>query len=156
MDSIGIRRVAMVIGGSMGGMHGLEWTLFGQEYVQSAIVLASSAQQKAWPISWNEMQRLAIRTDQRFLGGHYDLADPPSNGLALARVAAMLTYRAPDSLQRRFGRRVERRSRKDLDSVKEGVFNKASLQTTPLNGQQDGDDCASLRIDGQDSDLAFA
>lgn len=109
LDVLGVKQVAMVIGGSMGGMQSLEWAYLGEDYVRCVVAIACSAQHSAWSISWNEMQRSAIRVDPKFCRGHYNLANPPTDGLAVARMAAMLTYRARGSLQRRFGRRMQHR-----------------------------------------------
>lgn len=93
----------------MGGMQSLEWAYFGEHYIRSIVVIACSAAQSAWAISWNEMQRSAIRADPNFSHGNYHATTPPTNGLAIARMAAMLTYRAHGSMQRRFGRRHQTR-----------------------------------------------
>jgi homoserine O-acetyltransferase len=108
LDGLGVRQILMVIGGSMGGMHSLEWAFFGQRYVQRVVVIACSAAQSAWAIAWNEMQRSAIRADTKYLGGYYSLDAPPVDGLAAARMAAMLTYRTHESFQRRFDRNIQR------------------------------------------------
>lgn len=112
LDFLEVKQVAMVIGGSMGGMQSLEWAYLGKDYVRCVAAIACSAQHSAWSISWNEMQRSAIRADAKFSQGHYDLANPPTDGLAVARMAAMLTYRARGSLQRRFGRHMQYRVRR--------------------------------------------
>jgi homoserine O-acetyltransferase len=90
----------------MGGMAALEWSLlFGNDYVQSMVVIATAARQSAWGAAWAENQRCTIRCDPKFRGGHYDLDDPPTSGLAAARMAALLTYRTHYSFEKRFGRR---------------------------------------------------
>jgi homoserine O-acetyltransferase len=90
----------------MGGMAALEWALlFGKDYIQSMVLIATAARQSAWGSAWAENQRCTIRCDPKFRGGHYDLDDPPAAGLATARMAALLTYRTHQSFEKRFGGR---------------------------------------------------
>lgn len=97
--------MAAVVGGSLGGMHALEWAYEGKEYVCCIVPIAACAYQGAWAICWGEAQRYAICHDSKFHGGRYSLEDPPVAGLEAARMAALLTYRSRDSLERRFSRR---------------------------------------------------
>ncbi|KAF7324894.1 AB hydrolase-1 domain-containing protein [Mycena kentingensis (nom. inval.)] len=101
----GVSRVAVVIGGSMGGMATLEWPLIAPGFVQRIVVLATSARHSAWCIAWGESQRQSIYSDPAYKGGYYELAEQPRNGLAAARMCALLTYRSRDSFERRFGRK---------------------------------------------------
>lgn len=96
--------MAAVVGGSLGGMHALEWAYEGKEYVCCIVPIATCAYQGAWAICWGEAQRHAIYHDSKFHGGRYSLEDPPVAGLEAARMAALLTYRSRDSLERRFSR----------------------------------------------------
>lgn len=66
LDSLGVKQIISVIGGSMGGMHVLEFAYFGPEYVKSIIPIATSASYSAWGIGWGEMQRQCIYSDTRF------------------------------------------------------------------------------------------
>ena len=66
LDDLGVRQVAIVIGGSMGGMNVLEWAFFGPEYVQSIVPMATSARHSAWCISWGEAQRQSIYADPKY------------------------------------------------------------------------------------------
>lgn len=104
LDSLGVKQVAVVIGGSMGGMLTLEWAML-TDYVQNIIVLASSARHSAWCISWSEAQRQCIYSDPKYLDGYYKLEDPPAAGLGAARMSALLTYRSRNSFEQRFGRK---------------------------------------------------
>ncbi|KAJ7062007.1 Alpha/Beta hydrolase protein [Mycena amicta] len=103
---LNVRRVAVVIGGSMGGMATLEWPLLAPDFVQRIVVLATSARHSAWCIAWGESQRQSIYSDPAYKGGYYDVSEQPRNGLAAARMTALLTYRSRDSFERRFGRKV--------------------------------------------------
>lgn len=106
LDNFGVSSVAVVIGGSMGGMAVLEWPLCSPPgYVRHIIPLATSARHSAWCISWGEAQRQSIYSDPLYDDGYY--AAQPSTGLAAARMAALLTYRSRDSFESRFGRRPQ-------------------------------------------------
>ncbi|MFT4157093.1 MAG: homoserine O-acetyltransferase [Microbacterium sp.] len=106
-DTFGIESWAAVIGGSMGGMHALEWAIGYPERVARLAVLSSPPVTTADQIALNTVQLEAIKMDPRFLGGeYYDLADGdgPHRGLALARRMALLNYRSPIELNQRFQR----------------------------------------------------
>ncbi|KAG0139607.1 hypothetical protein CROQUDRAFT_666259 [Cronartium quercuum f. sp. fusiforme G11] len=106
LDHLGVRSIAVVIGGSMGGMACLEWPLSSPSgYVRNIVPIATCPRHSAWGISWGEAQRQSIYSDPKYLDGYYDQADPPATGLAAARMAALLTYRSRDSFETRFGRR---------------------------------------------------
>jgi len=107
VSALGVKRIRLVIGGSLGGMQVLEWALLHPGMVDAIAFIAASARHSAWCIGHSEAQRQAILADPRWRGGRYDPADPPSAGLAAARMAAMLTYRSPASLEQRFARRPE-------------------------------------------------
>jgi homoserine O-acetyltransferase/O-succinyltransferase len=92
LDALGVRRVALATGGSLGGMVALEWAATFPERSDAVVVFAAPAAHTAWGIGWNQVQRLAVER----LG---------AEGLALARRIGMLTYRTPDELEKRFGRK---------------------------------------------------
>jgi homoserine O-acetyltransferase/O-succinyltransferase len=104
-DGLGIRRIRLVIGGSMGGMQALEWALLDPERVGAVASIAACARHSPWCLVWSEAQRLALTADPKYRDGVYDPLDPPLAGLAAARAIGMATYRSPDSLARRFARR---------------------------------------------------
>jgi pimeloyl-ACP methyl ester carboxylesterase len=66
LDDLGVRQVAIAIGGSMGGMNVLEWACFGPRYVKSIVPMATSARHSAWCISWGEAQRQSIYSDPKY------------------------------------------------------------------------------------------
>ena len=106
-DALGIDRWAAVIGGSMGGMHALEWAIQYPQRVERLAVLAAPAASSADQIALNSVQLEAIRMDPAFRGGaYYDAedGDGPHHGLALARRMALLNYRSPSELNERFQR----------------------------------------------------
>ncbi|KAG0002536.1 homoserine O- acetyltransferase [Entomortierella chlamydospora] len=106
LDDLGVKSVAICIGGSMGGMQVLEWSFFGQDYIKTIVPIATSAKHSAWCISWGEAQRQSIYSDPNYLDGYYTSDAPPSVGLAAARMAALLTYRSRNSFESRFGRKI--------------------------------------------------
>jgi homoserine O-acetyltransferase/O-succinyltransferase len=104
-DQLGLDRFFAVVGGSMGGMHALEWAVTHPERLERLAVLAAPAISSADQIALNSVQLEAIRMDPAFRGGdYYDEAEGPYRGLALARRMALLNYRSPDELNERFER----------------------------------------------------
>jgi homoserine O-acetyltransferase len=105
VDQLGLERFFAVVGGSMGGMHAIEWAVAHPERVERLAVLAAPAISSADQIALNSVQLEAIRMDPAFRGGdYYDEAEGPYRGLALARRMALLNYRSPDELNERFER----------------------------------------------------
>jgi homoserine O-acetyltransferase/O-succinyltransferase len=110
LDHLGIARLRAVIGGSMGGMQALTWPTLFPERLESAIVIASTARHSAQNIAFHEVGRQAIMADPRWRGGeYYSDNDPPSSGLAVARMAAHITYLSEAGLTEKFGRRLQER-----------------------------------------------
>ncbi|KAK5945390.1 hypothetical protein PMZ80_002595 [Knufia obscura] len=112
LDHLGIKQIASVVGGSMGGMLVLEYAYFGPTYVRSIVPIATAATHSAWGISWGEAQRQSIYSDPKYDDGYYPLDDPPTAGLGAARMSALLTYRSRDSFETRFGRNTPDPSKK--------------------------------------------
>ncbi|KAF4553242.1 Homoserine O-acetyltransferase-like protein [Elsinoe fawcettii] len=112
LDDLGVKQIAAVIGGSMGGMLVLEFAYFGKDYVRSIVPIATSSRYSAWGISWGEAQRQSIYSDPKYEDGYYPFSDPPSTGLGAARMSALLTYRSRDSFESRFGRNTPDPSRR--------------------------------------------
>lgn len=108
---IGVEEAVLAIGGSMGGMQVLEWA-FQDEFVRTLAPIAVGGYHSPWGIAWTEAQRRAIYSDPRWLGGAYPDVDPPIDGLATARMMAMISYRAAGEFSKRFGRSTSAR-RKD-------------------------------------------
>jgi homoserine O-acetyltransferase len=95
------------IGGSLGGMQVLEWALLYPEKVKAIAVIAASGRHSAWCIGLSEAQRRAIYADPNWQGGYYLPHQPPSQGLAVARMIAISTYRSWASFRERFGRQYQ-------------------------------------------------
>ncbi|KAG9251617.1 Alpha/Beta hydrolase protein [Emericellopsis atlantica] len=106
LDDLGVKQVAAVIGGSLGGMFVLEWAYFGKDYIRCIVPIATSSRHSAWGISWGEAQRQSIYADPKYDDGYYAFDDPPSTGLGAARMSALLTYRSRNSFESRFGRNI--------------------------------------------------
>jgi homoserine O-acetyltransferase len=104
VEALGVKRLRLVIGGSLGGMQVLEWALSFPEQVEAIAPIAIAARHSAWAIAISETQRQAIAADPRWRGGHYPADDAPAAGLAAARMVAMCSYRSRASLEPRFGR----------------------------------------------------
>lgn len=112
LDDLGVKQVAAVIGGSLGGMFVLEWAYLGKDYVRCIVPIATSSRHSAWGISWGEAQRQSIYADPKYEDGYYSFSDPPATGLGAARMAALLTYRSRNSFEARFGRNIPDPSRR--------------------------------------------
>lgn len=110
LDHLGIATLCAVIGGSMGGMQALSWAATYPSRMRSAIVIASTARHTAQNIAFHEVGRQAIMADPRWLGGeYYASGEVPSAGLAVARMAAHITYLSEAGLTEKFGRRLQAR-----------------------------------------------
>ncbi len=94
LRSLGIDRIALVIGGSLGGMQALEWACSYPEMVERAVVIAAPARLYPQAIAFNEVQRKAITSDPDWKGGDYYPERGPVRGLAVARMLGMITYRS--------------------------------------------------------------
>ncbi len=104
LDSLGVARIRLVLGGSLGGMVALEWALLDPGRVEALAVLSAPARHGPWGIALSELGRRALALDPKFRGGHYPADDPPAAGLALARAIAMTSYRSRPGFEQRFGR----------------------------------------------------
>ena len=111
LDALGIEQLLSVLGGSMGGMQALQWASAYSERVYSAMPIATAARHSAQNIAFHEVGRQAIMADPDWRGGDYALSGvKPSKGLAVARMAAHITYLSETALQRKFGRELHDRN----------------------------------------------
>jgi homoserine O-acetyltransferase len=111
IDALGIDQLLAVIGGSMGGMQALQWAASYPDRVYSAMPIATAARHSAQNIAFHEVGRQAIMADPNWRGGDYALSGVhPSKGLAVARMAAHITYLSEAALQRKFGRELHDRN----------------------------------------------
>ncbi len=108
LDHLGVEVPLCIIGGSMGGMLLLEWAACYPQRLKSGIVIASTARHSAQNIAFHEVGRQAIMADPRWNQGNY-AGDPPAAGLAVARMAAHITYLSEEGLTEKFGRKLQSR-----------------------------------------------
>jgi homoserine O-acetyltransferase len=105
LDRLGIAQLAAVLGGSLGGMLALAWTLRYPERVAHCVAVATAPSLSAQNIAFNEVARRAIVTDPDFHGGHYaEHGVVPKRGLRVARMIGHITYLSDDSMEAKFGR----------------------------------------------------
>ena len=109
VEHLGIDTLLAVIGGSMGGMQTLEWTLKYPDAMRTAVVLASTWQHTALSIAFNEVGRQAIMSDPDWNQGDYYGTSVPGHGLAVARMIGHITYLSDASMRQKFGRRLQDR-----------------------------------------------
>ena len=104
LDHLGVRRLAVVTGPSLGGMQALEWAAMYPDRVESIVPIGVGGRHSAWCIAMSEAQRHAIYGDPNWANGHYHDDATPERGLAAARMMAVCSYRSWASFERRFGR----------------------------------------------------
>ncbi|WP_267394891.1 MULTISPECIES: homoserine O-acetyltransferase [unclassified Sphingomonas] len=121
LDHLGVARLKAVVGGSMGGMQALSWPATFPARVGAVVVIASTARHTAQNIAFHEVGRQAIMADPTWAGGDYYGGEPPAAGLAVARMAAHITYLSEAGLTEKFGRRLQARPGK-LDGAKSFGF----------------------------------
>ncbi len=109
LDHLGIARLVAVVGGSMGGMQALSWAATFPDRVAAAVVIAATARHSAQNIAFHEVGRQAVMADPNWRGGAYYSGEPPAAGLAVARMAAHITYLSEAGLTDKFGRRLQAR-----------------------------------------------
>lgn len=105
MEHLGVHRLRLVVGGSMGGMQALEWAVTYPEMVDSICPIASSARNSAQAIAFNECMRRAIMLDPNWKRGEYYGGPKPAGGLALARMIGTITYLSDSIMEEMFGRK---------------------------------------------------
>ncbi len=110
MDHLGVRRLHAVIGGSVGGMQALEWSVRYPDMVESAVLLATTTRHSALAIAFNEVARQSIMADPNWNGGDYYGGQKPDLGLAVARMIGHITYLSDESMRLKFGRRLQDRA----------------------------------------------
>jgi homoserine O-acetyltransferase len=108
VEALGITQLAAVMGGSLGGMQALSWSLQYPDKLRHAVVIASAPNLNAENIAFNEVARRAIVTDPDFHGGHfYEHGVVPKRGLRIARMLGHITYLSDDVMNTKFGRMLQ-------------------------------------------------
>lgn len=107
LDQLGIDGIELVLGGSLGGMQALEFVVM-DERIRSAALIAMGKSHSPWAIGISHAQRKAIYTDPEWKNGNYKKGEGPKEGLATARMMAMITYRAPADYETKFGRKLQK------------------------------------------------
>jgi homoserine O-acetyltransferase len=106
LDQLGIDKLLAAIGGSLGGMQVLQWSVAHGDRLHLAIAMACAARQPTQAIAFNEVGRQAIMADPDWRGGQYYDGPPPTKGLAVARMLGHITYLSDEAMQEKFGRRL--------------------------------------------------
>lgn len=107
-DQLGIRTFAAIVGGSLGGMQALQWTLTYPDRVKNALVIAAAPNLTAQNMAFNEVARQAIITDPEFHNGDFYEHDVvPRRGLRIARMLGHITYLSDDAMGAKFGRKLK-------------------------------------------------
>lgn len=119
IDHLGIKQLMCVVGGSMGGMQALEWTVSYPDMVRLAIPIATTARLSAQAIAFDAVGRHAIMSDPNFSDGNYYGRDVPAMGLSIARMIGHITYLSDQSMHAKFGRELQDKVRPDYDFVTE-------------------------------------
>ncbi len=116
LDYLGIAQVAAVVGGSLGGMQALQWTLAYPDRIKHALVIASAPNLTAQNIAFNEVARQAIMTDPEFYNGDYYAHNTvPHRGLRIARMLGHITYLSDDAMGEKFGRKLKDKIKYSFD-----------------------------------------
>lgn len=110
LERLGVRRLAAVAGGSLGGLQALEWAIAYPEWVERAIIIAAAPRLSAQGLAIDDIARQAIVGDPAWQQGNYPLGAGPQTGLGIARMLAILTYTSPAGLEQHFGRRPATRA----------------------------------------------
>ena len=138
-DNLGITQWAAVIGGSLGGMQAMQWTISYPERVRHCLAIASAPKLSAQNIAFNEVARQAILTDPQFHGGHFqEQGVIPKRGLMLARMVGHITYLSDDAMGEKFGRGLKsEKLNYDFHSVEFQVESYLRYQGEEFSGRFD-------------------
>jgi len=138
-DRLGITQWAAVIGGSLGGMQALQWSISSPERIRHCVAIAAAPRLSAQNIAFNEVARQAILTDPDFFGGHFkEQGVVPKRGLMLARMVGHITYLSDDAMGEKFGRGLKsEKLNYDFHSVEFQVESYLRYQGEEFSGRFD-------------------
>ena len=138
-DMLGIEQWAAVVGGSLGGMQAMQWTMSYPERVRNCVAIASAPKLSAQNIAFNEVARQAILSDPEFHGGHFqEKGVIPKRGLMLARMVGHITYLSDDAMGTKFGRGLKsEKLNYDFNSVEFQVESYLRYQGEEFSGRFD-------------------
>ncbi|MFQ3548266.1 MAG: homoserine O-acetyltransferase [Armatimonadota bacterium] len=119
IDHLGIKQLLCVVGGSMGGMQALEWSVRYPDYVRMVIPIATTARLSAQSIAFDAVGRHAIMGDPNWNNGNYYGKETPKIGLSIARMIGHITYLSDKSMHQKFGRGLQNKTCPDYDFVTE-------------------------------------
>ena len=138
-DALGIQRWAAVVGGSLGGMQALQWSISYPQRVAHCVAIASAPKLSAQNIAFNEVARQAILSDPEFHGGHFrEQGVVPKRGLMLARMVGHITYLSDDAMGQKFGRGLKsEKLNYDFHSVEFQVESYLRYQGEEFSGRFD-------------------
>ena len=119
VDSLGISRLLCAIGGSLGGMQALEWSVAYPDSVRAVIPISTTGSFSAQSIAFNEVARRAIMSDPNWNGGNYCDGPAPDKGLAIARMIGHITYLSDEALGSKFGRNLQDKAMYSYDFMTE-------------------------------------
>ena len=106
LDKLGVKQVLAVVGGSMGGMQVIQWSIAYPDFVRSALSIASATKLSSQAIAFDAVGRSAILGDSKFAGGQYHDSEGPDRGLAIARMIGHITYLSEEGMRQKFGREL--------------------------------------------------
>ena len=120
VDHLNIKQLLSAIGGSLGGMQAMEWSVKYPDMVKSVIPLATTMKHSALAIAFNEVARHAIKSDPKWNNGNYTNESKPDTGLSVARMIGHITYLSDESMREKFGRKLQ--DKKDLSFTFDSQF----------------------------------
>ncbi|MFI4912936.1 MAG: homoserine O-acetyltransferase [Sedimentisphaeraceae bacterium JB056] len=115
VDKLGIKQLLAVVGGSMGGMHAMQWTIDYPDFVKAAVLIATTTHLSPQSIAFDAVGRNAILADPQFNGGRYNEGQGPDKGLSIARMIGHITYLSEEGMRNKFGRSLRESSDYNFD-----------------------------------------